>query len=342
MPTISLLCRAALPLSLAVACLISGHAQTGIGSVKTEGIEVAGNVNVHDGRATIGTNASVTAGTQTADVTLTRGGSVKVCAGSSMHVSMSSIEVKKPPVMVALDRGSIEIRTNAQKTDAILTPDMRFELSDAAPLDLRIRVVPNGDTCVENAGKDAPMLHVTDTFGGGAYFIRPGQHVLFEHGSLREVVDHESSPCGCPKGDGLVLAGKGKKGDGKIPEAAQNNPFPEAVSQGLAAPAVPQAPTGEEHVQVASTLAYSGSTNTVVGPPGQVTTAADVVAASPTTTEAPTGTSTPAATPAPTTAAPTPAPAGTNAHIESTAPPPAGPNPFTAIGRFFKKLFGGH
>jgi hypothetical protein len=158
---------------------------------------------------------------------------------------------------------------------------------------------------------------------------------------VREVVDHESSPCGCPKGDGLVLAGKGPKGSGKIPEAARTNPFPEAVSQGLAAPTtpVPVTITGEEHVQVSSALAYSGATNTVVGPPGQVTTAADVAAASASTTGTPAAS---AAPPTAQTAAATTASAGTDAHIESAAPPPEGPNPFKAIGRFFKKLFGGH
>jgi hypothetical protein len=332
----TVICRAALPLSLAAVFSVGADAQASIGSVKTEGVEIAGNVSVRDGRAAIGNNASVAAGVQAADVALTRGGSVKVCAGSSMHVSMTNLAVKKPPVMVALDRGSIEIHTGAEKTDVILTPDLRFELSDGAPLDLRIRVVPNGDTCVENAGKDAPMLHVTETFGSGAYFVRPGQRVLFEHGSVREVVDHESSSCGCPKGDGLVLAGKGKKGDGKIPEAARTNPFPEAVSVGLAAPEVPQANPGELHTQVSSTLAYDGKTNTVVGPPGQVTTAADVAAAN-------AASSSVASAAAPVSATPSsPAPAGTDAHIESAVPPPAGPNPFKAIGRFFRKLFGGH
>jgi len=50
-------------------------------------------------------------------------------------------------------------------------------------------VTPSGDTCVENLGKNAPVLHVTEQFGVGGYFVKPGQHVLFEHGSVREVVD---------------------------------------------------------------------------------------------------------------------------------------------------------
>jgi hypothetical protein len=332
--------NAAAALSLAILCPLAGAAQTGVGSLKTEGVEIAGNVSIREGRATIGNNAAITAGAQSAEVSLNRGGSVRVCAGSSMHVSISTTAAKRPPVMVALDRGSIEIRTPAEKTDAILTPDLRIELSDGAPLDLHIRVVPNGDTCVENAGKDAPMLHVTETFGTGAYFIRPGQRVLFEHGSLREVVDHETSNCGCPKAEGLVLAGKGKLGDGKIPEAARTNPFPEAVSQGLTAPAVPQASPTEVHTQVSSTLAYSGTTNTVSGPPGQTTTPADVAVANAAEPTAAGSSATTTAGPTQPATAST-APAGTNAHMDDAAPPPAGPNPFRAIGRFFRRLFGG-
>ena len=61
-----------------------------------------------------------------------------------------------------------------------------------------LRVTRNGDTCVDNRGAKAPMLSVADQFGEATYELRAGQHVLFEHGSLKEVVDHESSPCGCP------------------------------------------------------------------------------------------------------------------------------------------------
>jgi hypothetical protein len=339
------------------------HAEQPLGSVKTDGAEVSGLVSVSNGKATIGNNGAVTAGAQAAVITLARGGEVHVCAGSAVHLSQTSTQARKPPMMMAVDRGAVEIHTSAEKTDAILTPDLRFELSGAAPLDLRIRMVPNGDTCVDNSGKDAPVLHVTETFGDATYFIRPGQRVLFEHGSLREVVDHESSSCGCPRGDAQVLAGKGKKGDGKVPDVVKQNPFPEAVSQGLQAPAPPTAvPQGEVHTQVSSTLNYSGATNAATGPPGQTITAADVaagasaatdgngaatapnaagVSANEAATTAPTATTTTAAN----AGAPAPPPAdlpNTGVHVEQAAPPPAGPNPFKAIGRFFQRLFGVH
>lgn len=300
----------------------SSIAQQSIGTLRTDDASIAGLVTVSNGRAMLGNSGAVTAGTQTAEVALARGGAVRVCAGSTLHLSQSNAQTTKPALLLALDRGAVEIRTAAERTDVVLTPDLRFELSGAAPLDLRIRVVANGDTCVENAGKDAPMLHVTETFGTATYFIRPGQHVLFEHGNLREVVDRETSSCGCPRPDTLVLAGKGPKGDGKITDAVRANPFPEAVSQGLQQPVVPQSTPGEVHVQVASTLRYDGTTNTASGPPDTSLTAtpADPAPA-------------PGATPA--TAAAT-----TKAAIVSNLPPQQGPHPLRAIGRFFRRIFG--
>lgn len=335
---------AAAGLSLAAMSGLAAVAQRSLGSVKTEGVEVAGVVTVTGGRAVIANNGSITANAQTAEVSLTRGGTVKVCTGSAARLSQPNVDVARPPLLMALDRGSLEIQTRAEKNDLILTPDFRFEISDAAPLNLHLRLVANGDTCVDNSGKDAPMLHVTESFGTGAYFIRPGQRVLFEHGSLREVVDHESSSCGCPKAEALVLAGKGKPGDGKVTEAARSNPFPEAVSQGVQQPTVPQAPSDQTHVQVSTTMNYSGPANTVTGPPGESTTPGGPVAAPANSSPAASGAaapppavSTPPVVSTPQAAAPVPV----TAKVENAAPPPAGPNPFRGIGHFFRRLFGG-
>ena len=111
-----------------------------------------------------------------------------------------------------------------------MTPDLRFTVRNAGPLDLRLRIARNGDTCVDNRGPGAPTLAVSDPFGEAMYEVGPGQHVLFEHGSLREVVDHESSPCGCPdeKGmsiaDALLAPGAGAAAPAKVPAAPASAP----------------------------------------------------------------------------------------------------------------------
>ena len=155
--------------------------------------------------------------------------------------------------MLALDRGAIEVQMAATTHDVVMTPDLRFTMRGDGPLDLRLRVTRNGDTCVENRGAKAPVLNVADQFGEATYELRAGQHVLFEHGSLKEVVDHESSSCGCPPepddvGGGCAVRASTAAAPGSAvaaKPAAEQHPFPAAVSAGLAPPpAVPQAPAG--------------------------------------------------------------------------------------------------
>jgi hypothetical protein len=70
---------------------------------------------------------------------------------------------------------------------------------------------------VDNAGVNAPYVLVTSIFEGGDYRVQPGQRVMFQHGSLHEVVDQEKEPCGCPP----------------APHPGTNE-FPLAQSEGLA------------------------------------------------------------------------------------------------------------
>ncbi len=120
---------------------------------------------------------------------------------------------------------------------------------------------------MENRGAGAPTLDITDPFGETMYQVAAGQHVLFEHGSLHEVVDHEREPCGCPEvqqgmsvADALLASGGGKKASIAGVKAAGEHPFPAAVSEGLAPAAeVPQAAVGVTHMQIADTLSYSAA-----------------------------------------------------------------------------------
>ena len=241
-------------LSLSLVCLMAGtiRAQQLIGYVSTRDADVVGAKDTMEGRAVLTGSVSVTAKDYTAPVTLGRGGTVRVCQTSVLQLSESREMIVAAPLLFSLDRGAIEIETAATPTDAVMTPDLRFTARSGGPLDLRLRVAGNGDTCVENRGVGAPMLTVSDPFGDATYELMAGQHVLFEHGSLREVVDHETSPCGCPDEKGVPVA------DALLAPAAAQHPFPVAISEGLAPEAeVPQAPPGEVHTQMSETLRYN-------------------------------------------------------------------------------------
>jgi hypothetical protein len=240
------------------------RAQQLIGYVSTHDAEVTGASDVVDGHAVLAGQVSVTAKDHTAPITLGRGGTVRVCQTSVVRLTESRAAELAAPLLFSLDRGAIEIQMNATPADAVMTPDLRFAVRSGGPLDLRLRMARNGDTCVENRGVGAPELAVSDPFGESSYELLPNQRVLFEHGSLHEVVDHEGSPCGCPD-EGMSVAealiASGGAAQPAAAKAAAEHPFPAAVSEGLApAPEVPQAAAGEVHTQVSDALTYTAPT----------------------------------------------------------------------------------
>src|SRR5450432_1621665 len=144
------------------------HAQQpkSMGSVATTDAQVSGGLEVSGQRARLITNASVTAKDHTAQIDLDRGGDVQVCATSAFHLLRSG---SGDALLFALDRGAMVIQTASRPQDAILTPDLRFTMLTAGPLDLRMRVTREGDTCVDDRGDGAPVLQITEGFGSGIY-----------------------------------------------------------------------------------------------------------------------------------------------------------------------------
>lgn len=303
----------------------AAEAQQQLGSVAEADANVSATTTpppTVNGRVLLVDSGTVTAKDHTAAVKLARGGAVDVCSTSGLHLTAGTANDNGPaPLMLSLDRGAMEIHMAAGTSDIIMTPDLRMSMKQGGRLDLRIRVTPNGDTCVENripqaaapaltetaakpsdAEANGVAVSVTSLFGEDSYEVKPGQHVMFEHADLHEVVDNESSPCGCPAETPAEVAGGGEFGLGG---AKDPHPFPAAVSQGLApAPPVPQAPSGVVHAQVSTTLNYSGD-GAETPPPG--------------TTEPPMA----------------------FGQIQQAAPPPAPAKPgfFHRLGRFFQRLF---
>ena len=179
--------------------------QQPIAYVPTEGVSLSGSLAVANGKASIGNDGTITAGDSTAHVSLVRGGELSLCASTKVHLSKeTSASTSTDPaadsaLMIALDRGAVEASyTPGKYSDVLLTPDLRILISGPGQADLKIRTNQKGDTCVDNHGANAPYVTVTSQFEGGLYRVQPNQRVMFEHGSLQQVVDNESEPCGCP------------------------------------------------------------------------------------------------------------------------------------------------
>jgi hypothetical protein len=324
-------------------------------------------VDVHNGEMQLGNGSMVTAGEQSVTISLNRGGELRVCSTSSVHLSHDrSIDAPgSTALMLALDRGAVEASYTVGKySDVLLTPDLRVLVSGPGQADLRIRVNGKGDTCVDNRGVNAPYVTVTSQLEGGIYRVQPGQHVMFEHGSLREVVDTETEPCGCPPPAPVSVAanssspaqpGQPVGGPSSTPE---DTAFPLALSEGLTQPpplpTTPVVPPGQVHAEVVVPLTYNGEPPKPAASAGNAAGSAASVghsaagnvapenpgAAEPTAKPSPAvvsqGATAPAASVAPRATA-----AATRQAPAAGTPTPSAPRRFLRrVGHFFSKIFG--
>ena len=181
---------------------------------------VTGALEVSQGKAIIVASGAITSGAETTDVVLPHRGVLRVCASTTVKLAAdSSVPAGETPgLMMAMDHGAVEASfATGRNSDILLTPDFRILIGAPGAAEVKVRLGQHGDTCVYNAGINAPYVLVTSIFEGGDYRVQPGQRVMFQHGSLHEVVDNEKEPCGCPP-----------------PPHQGTNEFPLAQSEGLA------------------------------------------------------------------------------------------------------------
>jgi hypothetical protein len=265
---------------------------------------VTGALEITAGQAMIGVSGTVTAGAKTSEVVLPHRGVLRVCASTTVKLaSDTSVPAGETPGLVlGLDRGALEASfATGQNADVLLTPDFRILIGGPGAADVKVRLGEHGDTCVDNAGVNAPYVLVSSVFEGGAYRVQAGERVMFQHGSVREVVTGEKEPCGCP------------------PEAKPGaNEFPLAASEGLgtAPPPVAAAPAGGTQAKAPDAATTTLEHNAAVVTPQQQI-AADQSQAAPSAPNA--------ATPQPVTKS-------------ESAPKKQGF--FARVGGFFRKLFG--
>jgi hypothetical protein len=250
-------------------------------SIPGAALSVAGPLQAWNGRAFITGSGTITAGSGTAQVTLPYRGTLHVCASSTVKLAADSSTPagEVPGLLIALDHGAVEMSLAAstareRNADSLLTPYFRILIGGPSAADVKVRLGEHGDTCVDNAGVPsdrfsslgrnagvgAPYVVVTSVFDGGIYRVQAGQRVMFEHGSLHEVVDQEKEPCGCPP-----------------PAKTESNEFPLAQSEGLApssASAPVASPLSGHAPNTTDTFVYNGAdraAQTATGPQAAAT-----------------------------------------------------------------------
>jgi mono/diheme cytochrome c family protein len=107
-------------------------AQQPIGQTSATEVQVSGAVNISHGETTLGNGSEITAGKQAVKITLQRGGELRLCSTSSVHLSKdrSIDDPANSALMIALNRGALEANYSVGKySDVLLTPDLRILIS---------------------------------------------------------------------------------------------------------------------------------------------------------------------------------------------------------------------
>ncbi len=136
-------------------------------SVSGAALSVTGPLKAWNGRAFITSSGEITAGPKIAQVALPYRGTLSVCPSTTVKLSVdSSVPVSKVPgLLIAFEAGALEANfAIARNSDVVLTPNFRIFIGGPGSADVKVRLGEGGDTCVDNAGANAPYVVVTSVF----------------------------------------------------------------------------------------------------------------------------------------------------------------------------------